>query len=358
MEKLKKTCLWKDLVVAAASLVLGFGLCESIARSLKIAPEVVPYVGNIRFVDNLKMVYELVPGSFVVGRVINKQGFNDADFTFEKPDHQIRIAMLGDSITQGIHVPLGKTFSDRLEELLNQKAREEGSLSTYEVMNFGVGGYNLEAEVEVLKEKALAYDPDIVILNLFFNDNEPIPGIHLLFIDNYCRLTEQQQISVIKKYVAGRDSLMRRFEKSVLYKSSFYLLLRNALDSLRASREKLLSLRSLHGSAVNDMSPISGGFQEIGKLKKQYGFKFLICLHPHLLFYEHPHNTTFASLAGSSHFDSFSMFPYYEKEALPPGSLQVKGRPGDTCHPNELGHALIAKAMFFELKKRRFIDIE
>jgi hypothetical protein len=49
------------------------------------------------------------------------------------------------------------------------------------------------------------------------------------------------------------------------------------------------------------------------------------------------------------------MFPYYEKESLSPESLQVKSPAGDKCHPNELGHELIAKAMFVELTKRHFI---
>jgi hypothetical protein len=71
--------------------------------------------------------------------------------------------MMRDFITQGVFVSPGKTFSDKREELLNQIANEYHSSLKYEVMNFGVAGYNLAAEVDVLKEKTLAYESGIVI---------------------------------------------------------------------------------------------------------------------------------------------------------------------------------------------------
>ena len=50
------------------------------------------------------------------------------------------------------------------------------------------------------------------------------------------------------------------------------------------------------------------------------------------------------------------MRQYYEKANIPADALQLKNFPHDTCHPNEFGHALIAEAIFTELKKNNFIE--
>jgi len=339
-----------NLILLLVSTALAFCLCEFIVRFFKIGLPVIQQIGVVRFVDNPKMVYEIVPESIVCKNKINKQGFHDKDFTIEKPKNLIRIAMLGDSITQGIFISQDKTFSAKLEELLNQKAKERHSPLKYEVMNFGVAGYNLEAEVEVLKEKSLAYKPDIVILNMYSNDNDPIPGVDIFFINNYYQLTKEQRLFIVKKYVENRDSWTRKFERNVLYKSKLYLLAAYKLRALM--NNKIIEIQT------DDMDPIYRGFKEIDKLREQYKFKFLVCLHPNLLFYEDDNNFAFASIAKSFHFNCFFMTPYYQKTRLTPDSLQLKEFPEDTIHPNELGHALIANAMFLELTKRNFIKFQ
>jgi lysophospholipase L1-like esterase len=351
--KERNTSGWQKFVLLTVAVLLGLCLCEFTVRTFNLGPGIIREAGPIRFVDNLNMVYELIPGSLMDNNIINQQGFNNTDFTLEKPKNLIRIAMLGDSITQGIYVSRGNTFSGKLEELLNRKTKQR---LKYEVMNFGVVGYNLTAEVEVLKEKVLAYKPDIVILNLFKNDNELISGITPLLHDNILHLTEQQRLALVRKYVTGRNSWIRRFERNVLYQSRFYLLLVSEWDIIKKRWSQTSDNMIMNGNDAEDMTPIFRGFQEIDQLKKQYGFKFLICLHPSLLFDESPIMIKFAEAAEAFHFDWFRMFPYYQKENLSPKSFQVKNHPEDTCHPNELGHQLIAKALFAELTRRHFIE--
>ena len=352
----KKISWGKKLILLVVSLAIGMCLSEYIVRKLKLVPEVMVQAGNIRFVENPKMVYEYVPCTSLGPGMTNKQGFYDVNFKIEKPKNLIRIVMLGDSITQGTYLALENTFSKKLETLLNQKALVTRSPFRYEVMNFSVGGYNLEAEVEVLKEKALLYHPDIVILNLFFNDNEPIPGIDFLFVGNYCKLSEQQQIALLRKYVYNRNSFLRQFERNVLYKSKLYLFLLAQVHNLETDKCDLSKVKSIQGRTLSDMECMFRGFHEIDQLKKQYGFKFLICIHPFLLYGENPNNFNFASIAKSFQFDYFHMIAYYKKEGIPPESLQFKDHPDDKCHPNEFGHSLIAKALLSELKSRGFID--
>ena len=97
---------------------------------------------------------------------INSDGFRDRNFSVEKPNNTVRIMALGDSFVFGLGVELNDSYPKQLEILLNKNKGEQN----YEVLNFGVPGYNTKQEVEMLKEKGLKYKPDIVILGYLGND--------------------------------------------------------------------------------------------------------------------------------------------------------------------------------------------
>lgn len=89
---------------------------------------------------------------------------------------------------------------------------------------------------------------------------------------------------------------------------------------------------------------------DIKQLKEKYHFKFLICIHSHLLYGEHQNNKEFAEMAKELNLPHFYMLEYYKKEFLSSEPIEIKK--GDTCHPNPLGHLTIAKAILAELKKK------
>jgi hypothetical protein len=93
---------------------------------------------------------------------INEQGFRGRllDETSRRP----RVLVLGDSYAFGFGVDDDATFAHRLGEMF------EGGV---DVLNWGVPGYNLIQEVELLHRKGLAYEPDIVVLAFHPNDFEP-----------------------------------------------------------------------------------------------------------------------------------------------------------------------------------------
>ena len=96
---------------------------------------------------------------------INSLGFRGKETTLEKPDEVKRILVLGDSFTFGMGVEENETFPHHLETLLGKTGQD------WEVLNFGVPGYNTIQEAELFKVKGLAYSPDIVILYVLDNDN-------------------------------------------------------------------------------------------------------------------------------------------------------------------------------------------
>ena len=338
-----------------AGIVFAVAASEASVRALHLAPPVVKNIGPLRFVENRKLFYEFIPGSMVDGSRINSRGFKDTGFEIKKGNNEVRIAMIGDSITQGFGVRLGETFSDQLEILLNRKAREAGIDAAYNVMNFGVCGYNLEAEVELLKIKALEYKPDIVILNFFHNDNDPIPGLQLFFADGSA-MTDRQKNEIFIKYAVGTGSSVRAINRELLFRSKLYAFIVTRFHALFYSKKSMQSaVRQYHKSIVGEDDPVF--FEHLAAmldLSRQHEFRLLICIHPHLLWGEHPNNFLFESVAGQYGITYFRMMTYYEAAGIPPHAIQLNKE--DRCHPNAMGHKIAADALFLELKHNNYID--
>jgi len=78
------------------------------------------------------------------------------------------VLVLGDSITFGWGVDFSQTYPKILEKRLNDTFTGR----RFEVINSGVGNYNLRDEVSYLKYEGLKYSPDLIILGFFVNDAE------------------------------------------------------------------------------------------------------------------------------------------------------------------------------------------
>jgi len=83
----------------------------------------------------------------------------------------IKVACIGDSITEGCGLEPGKPYPSQLQAVLG---------AGYKVGNFGVGGRTLlsKGDLPYIKEKryqeALAMEPDVVIIMLGTNDVKPM----------------------------------------------------------------------------------------------------------------------------------------------------------------------------------------
>jgi hypothetical protein len=96
---------------------------------------------------------------------INRAGFRDREHRLEKGPGTFRIAVLGDSFTEALQVPMEETYWNRIEhELSGCPALDKREV---EVVNFGVGGYSPAQELLVLRHKVPLYQPDLVLQALF-----------------------------------------------------------------------------------------------------------------------------------------------------------------------------------------------
>jgi lysophospholipase L1-like esterase len=129
---------------------------------------------------------------------VNSKGLRDREFSYDRVPEKRRILMLGDSFTVGWGVALDDTFSKKIERMY-----AAAGVNT-EVIDAGVGNYNTVQEVQYFLTEGYKYRPDVVVLNYFVNDAEPVtadapPGV----------LMRGCYACVV---IAGRlDTVMRRF---------------------------------------------------------------------------------------------------------------------------------------------------
>jgi hypothetical protein len=99
----------------------------------------------------------------------NSLGYFDHDYKHHKEPGVHRIVVIGDSYVEAVQVPLSATFHKLLEASLNA-ATDQASVGKFEVMALGNSGTGQVYHQKVLKEQAIAYQPDTVIVSLCGND--------------------------------------------------------------------------------------------------------------------------------------------------------------------------------------------
>jgi hypothetical protein len=91
----------------------------------------------------------------------NAEGFRGThDFALAKDTSKVRILLIGDSFTFGETVSDSESYPFRLQQMLPRA----------EIMNFGVHGYAHDQMLLLLKDKGVAYKPDIVMLGFISDD--------------------------------------------------------------------------------------------------------------------------------------------------------------------------------------------
>jgi lysophospholipase L1-like esterase len=163
----------RNLLLAAASIVLFFGAAEIFLRITGLAPARALRSPDLATLDAIPGLYE--PGQEFTDLVrrdlpsrirIDNLGFRGRDLALEKPPSTFRILCLGDSYTFGDHVDDDQTYPALLETDLRGRTKGPG----VEVINAGVNGFGILDESIFWKEKGRRLRPDAVILTFSPND--------------------------------------------------------------------------------------------------------------------------------------------------------------------------------------------
>jgi len=184
-----------ELVLAAASVVAVCAVLEvglrvrdwredrgslerALSQPVRLRPDGKADLGGIiRLAQERRRIYEFIPNTKVVLQnwlggglhtplELNADGFRDREYAKPKPPGVRRIVGIGDSYMFGWGVRTGKDYLAVLETRL---AAEVPGVR-WEVLNMAVPGYNTAMEVETLRARGLAYEPDVVVVGFCWND--------------------------------------------------------------------------------------------------------------------------------------------------------------------------------------------
>jgi hypothetical protein len=156
----------KELILAALVAIVLPALADLALR-----------IGNVQFNSQLYTAdqqrgWALRPGAegLVADETrqyvrINSHGFHDVERGYEKPANTVRIAVLGNSWTEAMQVPLDKNYCSVLERKLTKLYCYEGE--RVEVLNFGVSGYSTAQELLLLRQEVWKYHPDAIIVAFY-----------------------------------------------------------------------------------------------------------------------------------------------------------------------------------------------
>jgi GDSL-like lipase/acylhydrolase family protein len=164
---------FKNLLYGLASFVLVFTVVGCLGEiALRVLPmgryrstpfrQYDPVLG-ISLMPNMKVVHSR--GCFTGLVETNSWGFRDRARTLEKAPGTFRIALLGDSIVEAVHVQPDEVMNIQMEKLLQQQG-----YSNIEVMDFAIEGIGTTQEMIMYKERVRQFHPDLVIV--LFSDND------------------------------------------------------------------------------------------------------------------------------------------------------------------------------------------
>lgn len=90
-------------------------------------------------------------------------GFRDRPFPWEKPAGELRIVVIGDSLTVAMGLPEAERYGERIEAALGPPFR---------VIQMARPGEELDGHLATLRRDALRAEPDFVLLQFYVNDFE------------------------------------------------------------------------------------------------------------------------------------------------------------------------------------------
>lgn len=236
---------------------------------------------------------------------INSDGSRDNEYPIKR-NKAYRTIFLGDSFTFGWGVEQKSTFENIIENKLN-------SVYPAEIINFGLGNYNTEQEVNLFLEKGLKYSPDKVVVFYFINDAEPILRKSRLWFLGYSRLFTfyWSRIQSLAFNICGGDS----------YKEHYSNLYHNESVGWVRAQKAFFTLK--------DICDNNGIKLQVVLLPETHNF----VNYP----FKKEHNLIIAFLKSHA-IDVIDLAPFFESYT-DPTSLWVAQ---DDAHFNAKGHKLIA----------------
>ena len=285
-------------------------------------------------------------GADVLFRAMDRSAFfYSADSEREHPwsrgcSNVLKIAVIGDSFTQGEGVQFDDRYAARLERMLNMNTNAR----PVEVRVFSEPGTSTYQQLSLLKE-ALCWQPDICILGMCLNDTED--------------WTRPQELG------AWRDCCLPRTPPAWLariIRSSMLLTLAYSKEEAFRTRHGLLQYyQRIYDREYSGWKRWVKAVHAFSAGCKEAGCRLLVVIFPLLdapfdagrYPYEKMHSAIRSTLDGAD-------IPYIDLLDQFRGKTPVRmvATPGIDQHPGEIAHRIAAETIFEQLLARGYIGPE
>ena len=288
--------------------------------------------------DNLILAYQYKPNFTTEYRPYlqtNSFRIRDYEYSLKKPINTFRIAVLGDSITASIDLPLNKTYPKLLEQAL--KSSEE----QIEVINFGIDGYSSIQEYELLKQKVYAFEPNMIIIQFFLNDLVHSPRPLRYFVNESEEYKSREKM--ISASLSVKCKLKNYFKNTNFIKYSKTInLIKNAF---------LRNEDYFHSISRNNCywERINYAYKGILEITEENNMTLFVVVYPALENFQDYQfidiHKKIGNILDENNIEYIDLLLEFSK--YPASQLRIK--PEDTIHPNELGHKIAAEAIYQKL---------
>ncbi len=348
-------------MLMSAGVFVALVLGEIVVRIGGFGPDVHPvFIGLFQLSDDPLLRYTLVPNAEYDRAYINTHGFRGSDVSRRKSSDTFRIVCIGDSICFGYAVGQRETFSARLEQGLNAGPASQGR--RFEVLNFGVTGYNIVQIAENLRERVVDFDPDLIVYAYCLNDPQ-----------DFSHEFDALSIKLNKAEMRFREHMVSRARRLSL-RSRLYALARFAVESSTPEGMTLRGLRkdpqfqNLHRGTHAEyftrlhreppgLTRLEDGLAAIGRIAREQEIPASLALFPLLVDPEsypfrevHEQVLALAEKENLHPIDLTDSFLSFKGDAF--WSLTV-----DQLHPSAAGHTVAAIAILRGLMSHGLLDV-
>jgi len=276
---------------------------------------------------------------------INSLGFRDQELSRVKSPEELRVLVLGDSITFGDYLEADEVYVEQAGKVL--QAAMPGRKIT--VVNGGVGDVGLKEEVDILEERGLSLNPDVVVIAFYLNDGRPpwgFPGE--LGSSGFLRRHSILAQTVYRKLVLTqwvREQGKSRFEWTLTANNPKWQQSRELFNQMVAMAQYDW------GAAWKEESwpGIDRQLQRLQALQAQHHFSVAVMVFP----VKYQVDADFLEDTPQQRMrHEAEKFGFAYLDLLP--ILRAKNRPPlfyDHCHPNEQTNALIGQALAIFLQQ-------
>ncbi len=211
--------------------------------------DVDPDVGRIRLANAQYIFYNegMSIGEF------NKYGYIGPAYSPQKSANTIRIALLGDSYTEGLYMAEERHFRALLERALQEKHPEK----TVQLLNFGRSGFDLSDMYAYEKNFVSKFNPDLVLylINPFdFIQRNTDPLVPHWYLEN-------DSLKLNMKFTEGSDHKSYQLVKGLLQRSALLQMLKNAYNLAKTDQVTSIVLDKLAPAPKDELNQFKENYR-------------------------------------------------------------------------------------------------